>query len=86
MKSKKITPGGDSNNTVVSRRCICCGIEIKYIYDRSVDKRGKGIWLNGMVDIIAANYGSEHDGDIYVVALCDGCVRTKMKDGTIELY
>ena len=68
----------------VSRRCICCGFEIKPIHGGGGDKPWQGMWLDGTVDKIAANYGSELDGDMYVVALCDGCVRAKLKDGTIE--
>lgn len=68
----------------VSRRCICCGFEIKPIHGGGDDKPWQGMWLDGTVDKIAANYGSELDGDMYVVALCDSCVRAKLKDGTIE--
>ena len=68
----------------VSRRCICCGFEIKPIHGGGGDKPWQGMWLDGTVDKIAANYGSGLDGDMYVVALCDGCVRAKLKDGTIE--
>lgn len=69
---------------IVSRLCICCGFEIKPIHGGSDDKPWQGMWLGGTVDKISANYGSELDGDIHVVALCDGCVRVKLKDGIIE--
>jgi hypothetical protein len=68
----------------VSRRCICCGFEIKPIHGGGEDKPWQGMWLDGTIDKIAANYGSELDGDMYVVALCDVCVRAKLKDGIIE--
>jgi len=87
IKDKKLIAVPSSrgeNKPVVSRRCICCGFEIKPIHGGGDDKPWQGMWLDGIVDKIAANYGSELDGDMYVVALCDSCVRAKLKDGTIE--
>lgn len=87
IKDKKLIADSSSrgeNKPVVSRRCVFCGFEIKPIHGGGDDKPWQGMWLNGTVDKIAANYGSELDGNMYVVALCDGCVRAKLKDGTIE--
>ena len=68
----------------LNRCCICCGFEIKPVHGNNEDKPWQGMWLDGVVDKIAANYGSELDGDMYVIAVCDSCIRAKLKDGTVE--
>ena len=68
----------------LTRRCVCCGFEIKTIYGEGEDKPWEGMWLDGTVDKISAGFGSELDGNMYIIAICDNCVRTKLKDGIIE--
>ncbi len=38
---------------------------------------------NGIIHIIDAGYGSKHDGDQLVVAICDDCIKENLKDATI---
>lgn len=67
-----------------SRKCICCNAEIKPIEGAHDGKPWQNMWLDGIVDKIAANYGSENDGNVYVIAICDSCVKSKVADGTLQ--
>lgn len=60
----------------VSHRCVCCEKEIKKL-DGLKDKDWEGMWDGGIVEKISAGYGSLLDGDMYVLAICDDCVRRK---------
>ena len=61
----------------VSHSCICCGKEIKKLDGQPKDKSWEGIWGGGIVERISAGYGSLLDGDMYVLAICDDCVKLK---------
>ena len=66
------------------RHCVCCNAELEELYDDHTSKAWSGMWLNGIVDKISANYGSSHDGDVYIIGICDDCITSKVKDGIIE--
>lgn len=40
----------------------------------------------GLIKIVSAGYGSTHDGDQFIVAICDECLDKNLKDGTILYY
>ncbi len=40
-------------------------------------KPWEGMWDSGIVERIAAGYGSTLDGNMYVLAICDNCVKEK---------
>lgn len=61
----------------VSYNCICCGKEIKKLDGLPKDKDWEGMWDGGIVERISAGYGSLLDGDMYVLAICDDCVKLK---------
>lgn len=58
--------------------CIVCDKEIK-----SLDKPFKdnddsqGMWNDGIVNKNSAGYGSEFDGAIFMIAICDECIKKK---------
>lgn len=58
MNTDKQPKEPGSEKLPVSRRCICCGFSIKPIHGGGDDKPWQGMWLDGIVDKIAANYGS----------------------------
>ena len=41
---------------------------------------------NGIIHIIDAGYGSRHDGDQFVIAICDDCIKENMQDATLLYY
>lgn len=38
---------------------------------------------NGIAHIIDAGYGSTHDGDQFIIAICDECITKKVEDGSL---
>ena len=38
---------------------------------------------NGIIHIIDAGYGSTHDGDQFVIAICDDCIKENSQDSTL---
>lgn len=61
--------------SVSSRFCVKCNFEIKPIEPKYHSKPESGMWAGGIVDKISANYGSVLDGDMFIVAICDKCVK-----------
>jgi hypothetical protein len=41
---------------------------------------------NGIIHIIDAGYGSTHDGDQFIIAICDDCIKENLEDGTLLYY
>lgn len=41
---------------------------------------------NGIIHIIDAGYGSTHDGDQIVLAICDDCIKSNLEDATLLYY
>ena len=41
---------------------------------------------NGIIQIIDAGYGSIHDGDQFIIAICDDCINQNKEDGTLLYY
>ena len=56
-----------------------------FLSRRSTTQRAENrCWLDGVVGNISAGYGSNYDGESYVIAICDGCINLKVKDGSIQ--
>lgn len=66
------------------RPCICCDKKIKPIHAEHTQFPQKGMYLNGTVDRIAAGYGSCLDGDMYIVAICDECLKKLKEQNKIQ--
>lgn len=41
---------------------------------------------NGIIHIIDAGYGSVHDGDQFIIAICDDCIKVNLEDATLLYY
>jgi hypothetical protein len=41
---------------------------------------------NGIIHIIDAGYGSRFDGDQFIIAICDDCIKEKVQDATLLYY
>jgi hypothetical protein len=44
---------------------------------------GSEIWNGGLVHLVSAGYGSTHDGDEFIIAICDDCLTKKKMTGHI---
>jgi len=59
-------------------------VESKLIRDKTEYFRAENRnWYDGVVGNISAGYGSNHDGDQYVIGICDKCVTEKLYDGSL---
>jgi hypothetical protein len=41
---------------------------------------------DGIIHIIEAGYGSKHDGDRIILAICDDCIRENLEDATLLYF
>jgi len=55
----------------------------KQTYNRSINN---GMVSNGIIQIIDAGYGSTHDGDKIIIAICDDCIRENLQDSNLLYY
>lgn len=80
----------DNNAQIVvkSLPCICCGKQLQ----PSLMDEDEGITVNnvarqpfssGMAGNIDAGYGSRHDTDVFMIAVCDDCIETKRNEGRL---
>jgi hypothetical protein len=44
---------------------------------------GSHMWNDGLVHKVSAGYGSSHDGDEFIIAICDDCILKKKATGNI---
>ena len=40
----------------------------------------------GIIHIIDAGYGSKHDGDRFIIAICDDCIKENLEDSTLLYF
>lgn len=73
-------------STINPKNCVCCSEEIKPLYEEyhSKDSPSQSMWLDGVVGEISAGFGSSLDGEKYIIAICDNCIREKLITGIIE--
>ncbi len=79
-------------------KCICCsaniiadgfnpsvsGSEEEMVFSTVENHKAENaMWLGGTVGNISAGYGSDEDGSMFVIAICDKCTKDKMEDGTL---
>lgn len=68
-----------------SLKCICCGFEIKSIEEPFPNENlWEGMWHGGIVERISAGYGSQLDGEMYILAICDNCIKEKKENGLLK--
>lgn len=54
--------------------------------DGSLVNVNNGMINNGIIHIIDAGYGSAHDGDQIILAICDDCIKENLEDATLLYY
>lgn len=66
-------------------KCVVCETDIKEISEIEPSlkscKPEQGMYSNGVVDKIAAGYGSLLDGNMHIIAICDKCLNEKTLKG-----
>ena len=64
-------------SNVTEVKCICCGFRIKELhgrFEKDVNRPEGSMWDGGTVERCYMPYGSNKDGNIYVIGICDGCI------------
>lgn len=60
--------------------------EQRIVRDRVITlDAGSEMWNGGIVGLISAGYGSNTDGDEFIIAICDECLATKKDNGTVAV-
>lgn len=54
--------------------CICCDTKIKPIDPEYIRRPESGMYHDGIVDKVSGGYGSKHDTEMYIIAICDPCL------------
>lgn len=55
-------------------------------------KNGRPLTINnemvndGIIQTIDAGFGSIHDTDVFIIAICDECIKENLEDGTLLLF
>lgn len=71
----------------VQPKCIVCGKEIQpgdndpQIQEEPADQ---ALWLDGLVHVVMAGFGSRHDANRYLIAICDDCIEKTDSDGRLK--
>lgn len=66
--------------------CIRCDKIIKQINSPIDNKLENCMWNGGIVNKILAGYGSSLDGDIYILGICDDCLKRLHEMKKITFY
>jgi hypothetical protein len=72
-----------TNNSYSEEELLWGSEETKDGRIRTINNRSAN---DGVIHIIDAGYGSTHDGDQFVIAICDECIRENVQDGTLLYY
>lgn len=54
--------------------CICCDTKIKPIDPEYIRRPESGMYHGGIVDKVSGGYGSKHNTEMYIIAICDPCL------------
>lgn len=57
--------------------CVVCDREIIQFEEGFGDKPWEGCWSDGAVQVVTMGYGSRLDGDMYLLCICDRCIKRK---------
>ena len=57
--------------------CIVCGFSIKHLNHEDTHLQPSQMYDGGTVAELYTGYGSCHDGDIYILGVCDECLAIK---------
>ena len=70
------------NKTII--KCICCSKNIESIQENiELGNEPQYMWHEGMVGRIDANYGSIFDSDVFIIGLCDECIKKKLEEKSL---
>lgn len=76
---------GDSSGSIED---VVFTSEYEYIPDLNgnkikVDRVQSQMWGGGTVTVVSVGYGSIYDGDVYVIGICDNCLKSGQENGSV---
>lgn len=89
-KKDKVIPNNQFDESMSEEDLLWKNEEIK-IVDQTGEHKSKKTINNqmvndGIIHIIDAGYGSTHDGDRIILAICDDCIKENLEDGTLLYF
>ena len=69
-----------------SFKCICCNKKIERLDQKEVHScvnTESDKWRSGEVNKFYCGYGSRHDDNTYLIAICDDCIQDRFDKGVI---
>lgn len=67
-----------------NRPCICCDAKIKTLHPETTRFPQSGMYDGGTVERISSGYGSKHDTDMFIIAICDDCIDRLKKENKVQ--
>lgn len=63
--------------------CLICGEELKELYP-AVEENSYNMVDSGVVGKLFAPFGSENDGTVYQIGLCDKCIKSLVEQKKLK--
>lgn len=82
-KVKPYEPTGLTQDRHDNEENLLWGEEMRNGKNLTIDNQ---MVANGIIQIITAGFGSVHDGDQFIIAICDECIKENLEDGTLLLF
>lgn len=73
-----------SQTTKHSFKCSCCRQEDVYSDSVNMFNIEQSMWINGTISKVSFGYGSSHDMETYLIAICDTCVYNLKNENVIK--
>ena len=76
------------NNQPNTLKCLVCENDVTELHYNKKDTSPlySRMWGDGAVDVFTCGYGSKLDGDGFVFAICDSCIKTKLSNDIIKIH
>jgi hypothetical protein len=72
-KKNNVKPADSPEEDILWKKCDNRNINNEMVND-------------GIIHIIDAGYGSKHDGDQFIIAICDDCIKENLEDATLLYF
>ena len=82
-KEDKVKPVDPVEVSKQSEEDLLCK---KEVINNQIYNVNSAMISNGIIQIIEAGYGSKHDGDQLIIAICDDCIMKNLEDATLLYY
>ena len=85
-KKNNVLPENWRNGTANSEEDVLWRQKRKERENKSILNINNEMIHNGIIQVINSGYGSNHDGNQFIIAICDDCIKENVEDGTLLYY